>query len=140
MSQYYCHHCAARLGYLDNVRTSSLMGSIYQLDKYMKHTIPFTSYDYNSVFNDPTTQAYGDYIVNAKSAGCVEIDDRGRQNIVYYAGKEVGVLLINGKPTISEDTIKVVCSTNPQKIHAYPIEDSTISTGICEDCHDLLLK
>ena len=60
---YYCHTCAAKRGYL-NVPTSSPLNSNYQLEKYMKHTVPNPSYSVQSVFPSASTQAYQNYLLS----------------------------------------------------------------------------
>ncbi len=50
MSDYYCHQCACRRGYLARIDAGNLMGTNYQLEKYMKHTCPASSEAIQSVF------------------------------------------------------------------------------------------
>ena len=134
MSVLYCHRCGAKEGFLGKASSGGFLKSSYQLQKFMKHTIPSTGYNIASIFNDPSTQTYGDYIVNALASGCVEIDDRNRRNIVWGAGKPVGMLFEKGVPVLPEDAVKLVLSTDPQKIHAYPVSSTTLSTRSCSKC------
>ena len=131
MSVFYCHGCGAEMGYLRKPSTGGFLQSSYQLHKFMKHTIPSTVYDVASVFDDPSTQTYGDYMVNTLASGCVEIDDRNRRNIVWVAGKRVGMKFEKGVPVSSGDAVKLVLSTDPQKVHAYPVSSTTLSTRSC---------
>jgi hypothetical protein len=45
----YCHRCAAALGYLQDMYTSDPLQSPYQLEKFIKHTVPLT-HPFASVF------------------------------------------------------------------------------------------
>lgn len=139
MPTYYCHKCASKLGYLSNYCSSSLIGSTYQLEKYIKHTIPDPSLDFQSVFSSPSTNQYRNYIVNASCAGSVEFDDKGRRNIIYVADKVVGVYFRKGEFHHSNNTVKVVLSTEPNKIHAFTESSTNYSTGCCSVCtHSLV--
>ncbi len=52
--RYYCHPCSAQLGYLQDVYTSDPLQSQYQLDKFIKHTVPLF-HPSASVFNSTST-------------------------------------------------------------------------------------
>ncbi len=134
MSEYYCHKCGIDLGYLGNERTSSLLGSTYQLDKFMKHHTPSPIYEINSVFDNNSTGEYEKYVVDAINSGSVEIDDQNRKNIVYVAGRKVGDMFKNGVFQYPVDGIKVVCSTNPLRAHSFPLGSTTLSTAFCKHC------
>jgi hypothetical protein len=132
MSIYCCHNCGhSRFG---SPSTGKLLDTPYQLEKFIKHTIPSTGYDRASVFRDPSTQAFGNYWVNARASGCYEIDDMGRCNIIWFASSTVGDLYENGKAGLPEDAVKLVLFSNPQRMHAYPVSSTTVSTGFCSDC------
>jgi len=45
MPRYYCHSCASSMGEL-RVCSSGPFNSTYQLEKYIKHTVPDSSYSY----------------------------------------------------------------------------------------------
>jgi hypothetical protein len=96
VSKYYCHSCAIKLKLLGNERTTSILGSTYQFDKYTKHTMPKSSYHLVSIFDNPSTALYAQYVVNAVFAGSVQIDDAGRKNITWVAGKKVGAVYVDG--------------------------------------------
>ena len=134
MSTYYCHECACRRGYLGEVDADGLMETDFQLEKYMKHTCPASSEAIQSVFAVPSTSAYGTYIVNATLAGAVEIDDKGRKNIIWAAGKPVGFHWEHGKLTHPEDAVKVVLSTDSGRIHAYPQSSTEFAGASCLGC------
>lgn len=134
VSVFYCHRCGAEEGFLRQASTGGFLQSSYQLQKFMKHTIPSTVHDVASVFNDPSTQTYANYIVNTFASGCIEIDDRNRLNVMWVAGKQVGMKLEKGVPVLPADAVKLVLSTDPQKVHAYPVSSTTLSTGFCFKC------
>lgn len=81
MPRYYCHSCASSMGELRNVCSSGPFSSIYQLEKYLKHTIPDSSYSYQSIFDNTATTHYREAIVNTAYAGAVEYDDRGTEKL-----------------------------------------------------------
>src|SRR5262245_12080078 len=91
----YCHRCATRRGYLQNVYTSDPLQSSYQLDKFIKHTLPL-SHPSTSVFNSTSTGKYANYVVDATASGAVELDARGRRNFVWLAGHPTGFSYMDG--------------------------------------------
>lgn len=131
MSTYYCHDCARTLGHLTSMYTSSLTGSTYQGDKYRKHTMPAPAAQYASVFDDPSTQAYRSYVVNSAASGGVEFDNQGRRNIYWYAGRTIGVLWANGMPKAGTDTVKLVLSSDTERIHPMSVNSQQLSTATC---------
>ena len=133
MQKYYCSTCAAKRGYLSAV-TSSLLKNNYQLDKYIKHTVPNPSYPVQSVFDSASTQAYQNYIVSASLSGSVQIDDQGRKNIIWIAGKKIGFKYENGKIQHPENCVKVVLSTDSGSIHAYSQSSTEFFGAVCSDC------
>ena len=134
MPTYYCHNCASNSGYLSNYHSSSLVGSTYQLDKLIKHTNPNPSFDDQSIFSSPSTDQYRNYVVSASCAGSFEIDDKGRRNIIYVAGRDIGASFRTGVFQRANDTVKVVLSTDPNKIHAFTKSSTEYSTGYCSMC------
>lgn len=135
MSDYYCHNCAKSLGLLRNVYTSNLMVSEYQLEKYIKHSIPSQDYPYHSVFDNSSTDVYRNYVINASCSGSVEIDNKGRRNIVWIAGRKVGAFFKNGKLHLPHDAVKVALSSERDKIHAFTESSTKFSTFLCKRCH-----
>jgi hypothetical protein len=85
MTTYYCHDCAIRLKEWIPATPTNLTGTYYQLEKYIKHTSPITSYNFNSIFTDPASATYSNFIVSAVASGNLEIDDLGRKNLVWVA-------------------------------------------------------
>ena len=135
MPKYYCHSCASSMGALGNVCSSRPFSSPYQLEKYLKHTVPASSYSYQSVFDNTATTQYREAIVNAACAGAVEYDDRGRKNLIYVASKgRIGCSFRNGVFVRSNDTIKVVLSSDPARAHAFTESSTQFSTALCENC------
>lgn len=123
MPTYYCHECARRNGLISPVMPVSGLApasGAYSLEHFIKHTAPTGVYDINSVFNDPSWPTYQNYMIAGAASGCLEIDDRGRKNLLFFAGKETGLTFQSGRPTISCSGVIVVCSETSGKIHAFP--------------------
>ena len=134
MPTHYCHKCGAALGYLNPAYTSEPLGTTYQLDKFMKHTIPDPKYPIQSVFATDSTQKYADYIVQSSLSGSVEFDDQNRRNIIWAAGEETGFLHKDGVLQQPQDAVKVVLSSETGKIHALPQNTTDFSTARCANC------
>ncbi|HAQ71563.1 MAG TPA: hypothetical protein DCR48_11370 [Flavobacteriales bacterium] len=90
MSKYYCHKCAEIIDLLPANTELNYTGSIVQLDKFIKHTMPTASYKINSVFQTNDYDQFKNYMVNSICSGSVEIDNLGRMNIVWVAGEKTG--------------------------------------------------
>ena len=134
MADYYCHSCAAQRGLLNPPPTGPVVGSTYQLAKYIKHTQPTARYPVQSVFDAPSTQAYRDHILNALAAGSVEVDDAGRVNVVWAAGQQTGFLFAHGVLVQPQDAVKVVLSSNAARVHAYSANSTTFTFERCCEC------
>jgi len=135
MPVYYCHSCASSMGELANVCSSGPFSSTYQLEKYIKHTVPDSSYAYQSVFHDRSATQYRKAIVNAACAGAVEFDDQGRKNIIYVATTgSIGCTFQNGVFIHSNNTIKVVLPSDPNRVHAFTESSTRYSIAICNRC------
>ncbi|MGC9307906.1 MAG: hypothetical protein ACP5FL_03920 [Thermoplasmatota archaeon] len=135
MSEYYCHECGAKLGHGGPVDPERCFSSnSYQVDKYMKHTVPPSCSGMVSIFDDPDFQQYRDYIINTAASGCVEIDNKGRTNMVWYAGRENGFLFVDGELVSPTDAVKLVLREDEDKIHAFPTGSAEISTKRCALC------
>lgn len=119
MSQYFCHSCGISLGHVTPSVSGNISGNAYQLEKFIKHTAPTGSYAMNSVFDDPTYSNYRDYTVSGVYSGCLEIDSYNRKNMVWYAGKQIG-LTYSGSFTVPESGVKVVLHHDQTKIYSYP--------------------
>ena len=134
MPTYYCHSCGRSLGHFQNIKTSSLTGSTYQLEKLIKHHFPDSKYPFHSIFNSPSTEMYRNYVVSASCSGGIEIDDKGRRNIIWVAGKKIGASYKNGIFHKPQDAIKVVQSSDPDKIHAFTESSTKFTTQFCSNC------
>ena len=133
MTQYYCRRCAKALGHLANVYTSDPLQSTYQMEKLVKHVVPGLNRD-SSVFNSTSTGPYANYVVNAAASGAVELDSRGRRNIIWPAGRPTGFDYRNGALVGPTDGVKVVLSSEATKVHAFPVDVTTLRTKLCESC------
>lgn len=123
MPTYYCHECARKHNLIaPTMPVSGLVpdSGTYSLEKFIKHTAPTGVYAVNSVFNDPNWATYQNYLVAGAASGCLQIDDRGRKNLLFSAGQETGLTFQSGAPTISCSGVIVVCSETSGKIHAFP--------------------
>jgi len=129
-----CWTYANAEGYLASVQTSNLLGTSYQLDKFVKHTRPTWVIGVNSVFNDPTTSAYQKYIVNSAASGSVATDRWCLVTFVWYAGKMVGATYKNGVYQFSNDAVKIVLPYNAQKVHAYSVSTTGYRALGCAKC------
>ena len=136
MTEYYCHQCAISSFLVTPASPGSLIGTTHQLGKFMKHTAPSASatYTINSVFNDPTYQAYESYVVSAAASGFLEIDDRGRKDIIWFAGSQTGVEYHDGVFVAPTDGVKVVLPEDDRRIHAFPIGASPSQCAVCVSC------
>jgi hypothetical protein len=106
----------------------------YQLQKFIKHTTPENLAGLVSVFENPTYKQYKVYTVNTSASGSVEIDDRGRTNVVWYAGNDIGITYQNGSFVTTSDTVKVVLHSNAYKIHSFPVDSFVYEKKKCEKC------
>jgi hypothetical protein len=135
MAKYYCHPCASSMGMLRNIHSSAPIASKYQLEKYLKHTAPSSTCSHLSIFDDPSTGSYRNAIVAASCSGSVEIDVRGRKNIIYVASTgRIGCSFQNGVFLRANNTIKVVLSSDPEMVHAFTESSTQYSTALCEKC------
>ena len=139
MSRYYCHECARRRGYIGEVDADNLMGTGYQLEKYLKHTCPASSEAIQSVFATASSSAYRDYVVNASLAGSVEIDYRGRKNIIWAAGEKTGFLHEHGVLKHPENVVKVALSSDSGRVHAYTQSSTEFACASCLSCGGVVL-
>jgi len=134
MPQYFCHQCAISNKLVIPVEPFTFTGTSYQLDKFIKHTAPTGIYQINSVFDDPTYTTYHDYIVTGTISGMLEIDDRGRKNLIWYAGRETGAEYQNDVFIAPASGVKIVWPEDDQKLHAYPITYSPGAINYCQIC------
>jgi hypothetical protein len=132
--QYYCINCAIAGGQLKPAVPTNLFDTQYQLEKYLKHTAPSSPYGFNSVFSDPSTVAYRNYIVTAVSSGHVQVHTSGRVNVIWVASEGTGISYQNGKFYFNADAVKVVFQDDQFKIHGYPTQSSELVGHACCVC------
>jgi len=135
-SQYYCHACAIRLGHMiPGLSTApNLTGSNYQFGKYLKHTAPTSYGGLLSIFSEPDYVQYQVFTVNTSLSGCCQIDDRGRTNLIWYAGRHVGMTFENGRYFCPDDSIKVVLHNDYTLIHSFPVNYELHYINRCREC------
>ena len=134
---HYCHRCAGRLGYLQDVYTSDPLQSQYQLDKFIKHTLPL-SHPSASVFNSTSTGDYANYVVDAAASGAVELDAQGRRNFIWLAGQPTGFSYKDAVLVGPTDGVKVVLSSEATRVHAFPVKAADLVTHMCACCGGLV--
>ena len=131
---YYCHGCGRQLGLIPDPPTGKVVRSAEQYRKHHKHTVPDSRYSIQSVFSEPSTSAYATHLVDAMAAGAVEVDDQGRTNIIWAAGRETGFRYEFGHLIRPSDAVKVVLSSNTGVVHTFPEHSTSFSAGLCEEC------
>jgi hypothetical protein len=134
MSIHYCHRCAAELGHLRQPERNGLIGTTYQLEKYIKHTVPDPKYPVQSVFSSPSTSVYASFVLETMAAGSLELDDSGRKNVIWAAGEPTGFMFNRGVLVQPQDAVKVVLSTSTGEIHAFPANSTTFFGATCVRC------
>ena len=135
MNIYYCHECSVLLGILPGkIDDFNPTGSIKQLEKYYKHTVPSNDRGINSIFDLTDNKKYKDYLINTLVSGSVEIDEKDNTNVVWIAGRKTGFTLKNGKFYCKDDSVKVVYHDDKIRIHGFPTGSAKISEGFCLMC------
>lgn len=137
MKIYHCNQCSNRNAMLYPVSSNlNLTGSLYQENKFVKHTMwPSTpSYEVVSVFCDTTYGAYQNNIVSASIYGSIEVDTRWRTNVVWVAPTHVGYALKNNVIIERHNAIKLVLHTDINKVHAYSIDHKQFLYKLCIKC------
>jgi hypothetical protein len=121
---YYCHNCARKLGHVAPVAPSTLGVSTYpnqyQLDKFIKHTTSTGLYPNYSFFQDPTWGSYLGHLVSTLASGCLEIDDAGRKNLIFFAGSTTGMQFMNGQFVAPCNGVMAVLTESSTHCHAFP--------------------
>lgn len=133
MSKFFCHLCSVS-GLITPELPTSLTGTFYQLEKYIKHTAPTGTYPLNSIFIDPTYNTYSGYIVTGTMSGLLEIDERGRKNYIWYAGETTGAEYRNGIYVAPTNGIKIVLPEDSTRLHAFPILAQANVINYCLNC------
>lgn len=113
---------------------TSLTGTPYQLGRFIKHTAPTGTYPINSIFDDPTYDTYCSYIVTGTISGLLEIDDGGRKNFIWYAGKYTGAEYRNGIYVAPTSGVKIVLPEDSTRLHAFPLLAQPRSINHCLNC------
>jgi hypothetical protein len=136
MSEFYCHNCAKNQGWMNSAYLTDITGTPYQDDKLKKYTQQPTGYPIHpiSIYNDPSPNNISGLMWSAFAFGCCEIDDQGRENLVWDAGKQVGTTRQSGVPDRMDNSVKIVLPNDPQKQHAFPTASTLIQSGYCLIC------
>jgi hypothetical protein len=134
MAGYYCHECALKMGLLHPAEPMILTGTEYQLNKYLKHTAPTSDYNFNTIFTGPASSTYHSYIVTTIASGHVQVDDRGRTNVLWVASGPTGITFHKGNFAGPTNAVKVVYHDNENKIHGFPIQSSALGVATCVSC------
>ncbi len=131
----YRHPCAKACGLTNDVYTSDLSRSQYQVCKIIKHgTIPSTSSKYVTVFNSTNLEDYAFYVVSTTAAGAVQIDSRHRRNIMWVFGRETGYAYYEGGLQQPVEGMTLVLSSDPAMAHIYPSDTAELRATTCARC------
>lgn len=142
MSQYFCHTCALKNGtYAPFDATKiNLTGSSYQFDKFIKHTAPTGGYEnLLSIFSRPEYTDYQKFTVSASLSGCAQIDDDGRTNLIWYAGRHVGMTYSGSRYYCADDAVKIVLHHDLTLIHSFPTNWDHHFISKCLSCGNYIL-
>ncbi len=142
MKKYYCHKCALENGIINPLypeqspytASVDLSGTPYQLGKFIKHTAPSGRPGIVSIFDDPTFKQYENYTITTSLSGCCEVDEMRRINLVWYAGKETGIIFEDSRFKGPAIGVKVVLHDEENKIHTFPIDYENMNIQRCEIC------
>jgi hypothetical protein len=135
MDRYLCHGCAISLGHLRPAAPIALTATQYQLEKYLKHTLPTSAVNFITVFTSPASSTYRDFLVTTVASGHVQIDDAGRYNVVWVASRDTGIATLGGSIVGTTDAVKVVLQHDDNRIHAFPIASSDLRFTNCIACN-----
>jgi hypothetical protein len=121
---------------MEDVYTSALTESTFQADKLLKHmTTPSTSSRFVTVFDSTDLGEYREYIVSAKAAGVVEIDEKDQRNILWVCWRKIGyAFAANGVLEGPVDGLAIVLSSNPAKVHLFPRRTEEFVGATCTSC------
>jgi hypothetical protein len=78
-------------------------------------------------------------VVNSAASGAVEVDDLNRRNIIWYAGETIGASFRNGVADLPTDTMKLVLSSETDRVHAFSISSTEVRTELCAICRRQIL-
>ena len=104
----------------------------------MKHTMPTKYAGILSIFDNPEYVEYKKYTVSGLLSGCCEIDTHGRTNLIWYAGRHVGMTFNNGKYFCPDDAIKVVLHHDIKLIHTFPVNYELYHINRCSECDSII--
>lgn len=149
MPKYYCNKCAGN--YLESNfvgANTNFTGSNYQNNKWYKHMEGSGSYPLNSVFKKEDFEGnseydtYKNYMIEGKYSGSLEIDDKGRENIIYFAGKDIGLTLDSNDNIISNQNefLKIVCWKDVNHIHSFTTSSNDLHVHTCELCGEPIIR
>ncbi len=138
--KHYCHECAIRGGLVKPIDTTThnLTGSIDLLEKFVKHTAPVEYNGLVSVFFWQEYPHYRDFTISGSLSGSLQVDDLNRKNLIWYAGRDIGITYENGIYKVPGDAVKVVLSEFPAKIHAFPVNYELQYAERCLICDRVL--
>lgn len=140
MGRNLCWLCSAAEGFLVPVDPNSLLGTSYQLEKFIKHhAMPTWVTGVNSLFADPATATYVNYVTTTLASGSVAMDYWGKPSFVWFAGETVGFTYENGIFRCPSNAVKVVLPHKETKIHAYPVPVGDYASTRCAECGQPIL-
>ncbi|GEM_PF-1047677 len=135
MSTYSCHDCAVINGTLrPPPKGEGLTDNSYKLGKYIKHTRPSSSSDYKTEFTGVASESYQNFIVTAVASGHVQVNSQNRINIVWVGSETTGIALQGGRFVGDMRAVKVVCHSDTNRIHGYPIAVTELNSASCVQC------
>ena len=137
MDKFYCRECAAKRGRNTEISPSNWTGTVYQRDKFDKHTnMPTASGQPTSVLDDPSYLNYAGLGASALAFGWVAENSLGKLSLAWNANQRVGLTYLPTGQRI-DSAIRVVLPTKVGKIHLYPTANSEIQNARCADCGKL---
>lgn len=139
MIKYYCRDCGLHLGYIHFVDPiTDFTGSVgsYLFSKFLKHTtLPVIGSSIVSVFDNATNyDIYKDYLIDTANSGSVEIDEKNRINLIWFANKQTGQTFKNGKFNYLTNGVKLVLHNDIEKIHPFPTSSHGFLNEFCNSC------
>jgi hypothetical protein len=135
-----CWLCAQVEGYLLSVDPNALLAKSYQLEKFIKHhATPTWVTGVNSLFSDPATVTYANYVTTTVASGSVAVDNSGKPSFIWYAAKTVGFTYVNGVYRCPSDAVRVVLPNEATRIHAYPVPAGDYAAVRCANCDKPIL-
>jgi hypothetical protein len=134
MSTFYCHACALKLGLISAAVSVNYTASVYQREKFFKHTTPTGYYSFVSVYDDPSYPTYQNVAVSAQNFGCLEIDNQKRKNLIAPAGNRIGGTFLSGNLYREDDAVKLVYPNDSTRTHHFSTGSSGLYGERCASC------